>query len=175
MGVLRNSLPGMQGKNGEKRRGGGITVKCPKCQANIAIPGLNGREPVRCAKCHYPMILTEDMKAIVNACRELKNSNQVDCAVGILCKMVEYMPQAGTAIGALANKYPLPISENEKWAILNSAYAGGDGNAQEWLNLMCQTSPDRYQRCICKHCGAIKYIDRQDRIRNVCVFCRKAD
>lgn len=176
MGIIRNTASDMPEKNAGRMHGaGGVTVKCPKCQGNIVISRMNGREPVRCAKCHYAMVRGTDLQAIVAACRKLANPNQTDSAVGILKHMIDYVPEAGTAIGVLASKYPLPISEGEKWSLLNSAYAGGDENAREWLNLMCQTSPDKYQQRTCAHCGAVKYIDRQDPVRSLCVFCRRAD
>ena len=176
MGVLRNNVSGSADKGVVRQHGaGGVTVKCPKCQGNIVIPRMNGREPVRCGKCHYAMVRGTDLQAIVTACRKLTNPNQIDSAVSILKHMIDYMPEAGTAIGILASKYPLPISEGEKWTLLNKAYEGGDENAREWLNLMCQTSPDKYQQRICRHCGAVKYIDRQNPAHSLCVFCRRTD
>ena len=176
MGIIRNMASDSQDKSGARYHAtSGVTVKCPKCQGNIMISGMNGREPVRCAKCHYPMIRGSDLQAIVAACRKLANPNQVDSAIGILKHMAEYMPEAGTAIGELAGRYPLPISEAEKWSLLNSAYAGGDENARQWLNLMCQTSPDKYQQRVCPHCGAPKYTDRQNPAHSLCVFCQQAD
>ena len=176
MGIIRNTASDAPDKTGGKyHAAGGVTVKCPKCQGNIVISRMNGREPVRCAKCHYSMVRGTDLQAIVAACRKLASQNQVDSAVGILKHMIEYLPEAGTAVGVLASKYPLPISEAEKWGLLNSAYAGGDENAREWLNLMCQTSPDKYQQSVCKHCGAVKYIDRQHPAQSLCVFCQRAD
>ena len=153
----------------------GLTVKCPKCHASIPVLHLIAHEPLRCARCHYPMIRNTDLRFIVDACRKLSNANQVDTAVSILRSMVEYYPEAGTALGELASQYPLPMSENEKWTCLNIAYNSGDEHAGEWLNLMCQTSPEKYMQCQCKSCGAPKYIARQNQNRSVCRFCQSTD
>ena len=176
MGVLRNNTVDSGGKKSVQRKtGGGITVKCPKCQTVIMVSKMNAHEPVRCGKCNYPMIRNEDLLAIISACRRLNNSNQVESAVQILRFMVEYMPEAGTALGDLASKYTMPMSENDKWSCLNAAYAGGDESAREWLNIMCQTSPDKYQQCLCKNCGAPKYVQKNTQIKSPCVYCQRTD
>ena len=177
MSIFRNNnVTGMGTGRGVLKPGrAGLTVKCPKCQANIPVLHLNGHEPIRCSRCHYPMIRNTDLKSVVDACRKLSNANQVDTAVSILRSMVEYFPEAGTALGELASKYPLPMSENEKWSCLNIAYNSGDEHAGEWLNLMCQTSPDRYMQCQCKSCGATKYLAKHGQSRSVCRFCQSAD
>ena len=179
MSVFRNAPVG-GGKPANAARtgkpgGGSITVKCPKCQTNIVIAKLNGHEAIRCHKCNYPMIRQDDLLSIVTACRKLTNPNQADNAARILRFMVEYMPEAGTALGELAGKYTLPLSESDKWSALTTAYAGGDESAREWLNLMCQTSPDKYQQCLCKNCGAPKYVLKNTQIKSPCVYCQQTD
>ena len=155
--------------------GSGITVKCPKCDANIVIVNMNSQEAVRCSKCHYPMIRQADLLSIVEACRKLSNPNQVDCAVSILRCMADYLPEAGTALGALANQYPLPMSESERWEKLSAAYAAGIDDAREWLVLMCQTNSEAYEQRSCKNCGAVKYAKNHHTEKNLCVFCQSEE
>lgn len=174
MGILRNG-PG--GSGGEKKGawGGGIAVQCPKCRAAVWLTSVNGHEPARCGKCRYPLILREDLLAVVKACRKLTNPNQAESAVRILRGMLEYLPEAGTALGELAGKQAIPMSEQDRWDSLAAAYARGDENAREWLDLMCRTNPDRYGQCLCGNCGAPKYVLKNSRTATPCVYCRRAE
>ncbi len=167
MGVLDRAI----GKDGGRGLpGGGIVVKCPRCDASIIIGNMNSAEAVRCSRCHYPMICKADLHAIVRACQN-SNPNQVSCAVNILCCMADYFPEAGTALGALAKKYPLPMDENERWEKLLAAYAAGDEGAREWLILMCQANSEAYRQCTCKNCGAIYFFRTHQAGRSSCAFC----
>ena len=174
MSVIRNGTT-VPGKNGPRPKGGGISVRCPKCQGSIMVSAIDGREAIRCGKCRYPMIRGEDLRAVIAACRKATGPGQANSAAGILESIMEYMPEAGTALGELAAKYTLPMSENDRWNALTAAYAGGDENAREWLNLMCRTSPDRYQQCLCKSCGAPRYMLKNARSGSPCIYCRQAD
>lgn len=173
MSVLRGGLK-PNGKTSVRSSfsGSGITVKCPKCEANIVIVNMNSQEAVRCSKCHYPMISKADLLSIVDACRNPGNPNQVDCSVNILRCMADYLPEAGTALGALANQYPLPMSESERWEKLSAAYAAGVDDARDWLVLMCQTNSEAYEQCTCKNCGAIKFVKHHQAEKNLCIFCQ---
>ncbi len=176
MSVLRGGMK-PNGKTSTKKwsTGSGISVKCPKCDANIVIVNMNSQEAIRCSKCHYPMIRNADLLSIVDACRKPSNPNQVDCAVSILRCMADYFPEAGTALGALANQYPLPMSESERWEKLSAAYAAGVEDAREWLVLMCQTNSETYAQRTCKNCGAIKYTKTKFSEKNLCIFCQSED
>ena len=173
MSVIRrgpqvSSLPGKGGSTG-------IPVKCPKCQETIEITEFKGNKPIRCPRCSYPMIRRTDLLLIAAACKKLKNANQTRSAVGILKRMSEYLPEAGEALGALANQYTLPISDIERWNWLNGAYAAGDENAREWLDRMCQSNPGSYRQSFCEKCGAPKYYARQQAGSSLCKYCQSAD
>jgi len=154
---------------------GRITMKCPKCQENIGITEFRGNQPLRCAKCAYPLICRSDLLQIVTACRNLKNANQAANAVRVLGRLADYLPEAGTALGVLANQYTLPISDMERWNKLNSAYASGDENAREWLNRMCQSNPGIYMQGFCGNCGAPKYYIREQAGKSLCGYCQSTD
>ncbi len=153
----------------------GITVKCPKCQENIKISGFKNDEPIRCPKCAYPMIRRADLLLIVAACRKIAHADQVGSAVRILGRLSDFVPEAGTALGDLANKYTLPLSDQERWNKLISAYHGGDESAQEVLNRMCKSNPETYVHASCKNCGAPKYYVRHQKGKNLCSFCQCAN
>lgn len=174
MGILRNSQTETAGKKGFHPGGGSIEVRCPKCQAIIYIAGVDGHEPVRCRKCRYPLIRNGDLRVIVDACRNISKPNQAETAVRVLRNMLEYMPEAGTALGELAGRQSLPMSERDKWDCLTAAYARGDENAREWLDQMCRTSPDQYRQSLCGNCGAPKYVLKGARAESPCVYCRQA-
>lgn len=155
--------------------GNGIAVKCPKCQADITIAAINGETPVRCPKCNYPMIRRADLLSIIAACKKQSNAKQLECVVGLLRRLSDYLPEAGTALGMLATQHPLPISEEEKWDRLISAYAGGDVQAQEWLNLMCHSHPGLYEQRPCGNCGAPKYFEKRNQSSTLCIYCQSTD
>lgn len=152
-----------------------IAVKCPKCRENIGIPEYKGNNPIRCAKCAYPLIRHSDLLLIVATCKKLSNANQVGSAVRILGQLADHIPEAGTALGVLANHYTLPISDMERWNRLSSAYAGGDENAREWLNRMCQSNPGTYKQGFCGHCGAPKYYIKHQAGKATCIYCQSTD
>lgn len=155
----------------------GIPVKCPKCQAGIIITSLHGDSPVRCHRCNYPMIRRSDLFLIIAACRKLKNASQARYAVAILRRLSEFMPEAGTALGMLPSQttIPLPLSEQERWNALISAYSAGDERAREGLHLMCQSNPEVYRRKPCGNCGAPKYFEEYMRGKTVCTYCQCTD
>ena len=167
MGVLRHDRNLESGSPG-----GGITVTCPKCQESIVIRGFSGDEPVRCGKCAYPMICREDLLLIVDACRKIDNADYVESAVKILRRLSDIIPEAGTALGALASMYTLPVSDNERWNRLISAYAGGDENAQEWLRRLCQSNPGVYGCRPCRICGAPRYYIKSQKDKTSCSYCQ---
>ena len=126
---------------------------------------------MRCAKCFYPMIHRSDLLLIVEACKNSKSAN----SIGILRHLANYIPEAGTALGAMASKGVLTINDSERWDYLNRAYTGGDENAREWLNIMCQSNPWNYKRSFCRHCGAPKYYTGDRGEITMCVFCHSRD
>lgn len=174
MSVLRGEghggLRGLRGK-----LSGGITVKCPKCQTSITVTAMTGDVPVRCGKCNYPLVLRSDLMQLIAACKTLKSNSQVGSAESILRSLSDYIPEAGTALGSLANQHPLAISEKERWDRLVSAFSMGDAEAQEWLNLMCRSHPDLYERRQCKSCGAPKYVEKHHPDKTLCIYCQSAD
>ena len=153
----------------------GVPFRCPKCTELINITDINGDAPVRCEKCNYPMIRRSDLLVIVAACKNIKNASQTKSATDILRKLSDHLPEAGTALGTLASKFTLPMSEDERWSILLSAYAGGDEHAKEWLHLMCKSNPGNYAETRCKNCGAIKYISKYHAGKMACIFCHNTD
>lgn len=148
-----------------------ISVKCSRCQAHIQIKGISSNMPVRCSECNYPMICYSDMLAIVEACRNAKES-QLSSAVLILRFLSGVLPEAGTALGYLAKKYTLQMSERERWIILQTAYAAGDEKAMEWLDLMCKSNPISYAKHNCPYCGAPIYMDLSHQEKKICVYCQ---
>ena len=167
MGILRSGMPGSAAQNG-------ISVKCPKCQTAILITAMGPGAPVRCPQCSYPMIRQTDLLAVVAACTAV-GDHQVDSAVRILRFLSDTLPEAGTALGKLASRYTLPLNESERWNRMVNAYARGDRNAQEWLNLMCKASPGKYERRVCKNCSAPVFIDKGHHGKMLCVYCQCAD
>lgn len=173
MGVLRKGS-----KQGTiKPTGGEIIVKCPKCQEEIHITGPNdNNEPIRCGNCAYPMIRRSDLLRIVEACRKKPaDAAQALVAFKILIRMADYVPEAGTALGVLANHYTLSMTDWERWNRLVAAYAGGDENAREWLNRMCQSNPGTYKQENCSQCGAPKYYTKDQQGTTRCIFCHSTD
>ena len=178
MGVLRmGGVGGIAQGQGSIRDSvmSGISVRCPKCQAAVVIAGIRNNEPVRCAKCAYPMITRADLLRIIDACRKPNSVDQVSTAVRILEILADYIPEAGTALGALASQHTLPISEQERWSKLLSAYSSGDENAREWLTRMCQSNPELYGQKTCSHCGAQEYYIKRPGGRAVCIYCQSVD
>lgn len=176
MSVIRNkNISLSNGKGLQLHNPDGITVKCPKCQSAIVINRIHSDVPVRCSKCNYPMICRSDLMQIVSACKKLTSSDQIASAARILQQLSETLPEAGTALGVLANQQTLPISDRERWSCLLAAYAAGDDDAREWLGLMCQSNPKMYERISCKNCGAPKYVEKSQRKSSVCVFCQLTD
>ena len=153
----------------------GVAVPCPKCRETIWITGAMGDEPVRCGKCAYPMIRRADLLLIVSACRKIGSADQAESAVRILNWLTDLIPEAGNALGELANRYTVPISDRERWNKLIGAYAGGDRSAQEWLEKMCQSNPKTYQNDACRNCGAPKYYISGQRRQTSCVYCQTTD
>ena len=155
--------------------GKGIIIHCPKCQAKLSITGFRNDEPLRCITCAYPLITRTDLLQVVAACKKLSSADQVSSAVRILEKLADFIPEAGTALGVLANQYTLPVGDLVRWNKLISAYATGDENAHEWLNRMCQSNPEIYGKKICKNCGAQKYFIRGKASKTICNYCQSVD
>lgn len=153
----------------------GVTVQCPKCQERIIIAESRGNKPIRCAKCAYPLIRRSDLLLIAAACKKPASEAQAGRAVRILGWLADILPEAGTALGALANEHTLPISDMDRWNRLNSAYATGDENAREWLNRMCQSNPGIYKQGFCGNCGAPKYYVKNQTGKALCTYCQSAD
>lgn len=175
MGVIRDGGVITSHNNAVRAKESGIIVKCPKCQGDISVTGFRNDEPVRCPKCAYPLVTRADMLQIIAACAKPDNAGQVGSAVGILKRLADFVPEAGTALGSLAGKYTLPISEQERWEKLVDAYAAGDENAKEGLNRMCQSNPEMYGHKLCSHCGAHKYFIKRKNGEPVCVYCRRSE
>ncbi len=175
MGILRNGSF-MDGKTTGRSgySGNGISVKCPKCGARIVITSM-GKEAVRCNRCYYPMICKGDLLSIMEACRNPGDPSQVECAANILRSMTDYYPEAGSALGTLVMSRPLPLDSNECWDKLSSAYAAGSKDAREGLILMCETHSEAYMQCICRNCGASKFIRKKQGGTSPCVFCQSEE
>ena len=176
MSVLRignkfKTAPGRSTKSSSQ----GVAIPCPKCQESIRISGALGDEPVRCPRCAYPMIRRADLLLIVSACRNIAGGDQAESAVRILNWLADFHPEAGTALGDLANRYTIPVSDRERWNKMTGAYAGGDRGAQEWLMRMCQSNPKTYQADSCKNCGAPKYYITGQRQQTRCCYCQSTD
>lgn len=167
-GQKSSADPGLHG-------GSWITVKCPKCQADIRLSGFKGDAPIRCGKCAYPMIRRSDLLQIVAACRNVSTNDQIGSAVGILKQLTKDIPEAGTALGALARKHTVPFSDQQRWELLIAACAGGDENAREWLDKMCESRPDAYKCGHCANCGAPKYYLRGKKGETQCNYCQSMD
>ena len=150
-----------------------ISVKCSRCQTHILIKGIGSNMPVRCPECNYPMICYSDMLSIVEVCKNAKES-QLSSSVAILHFLSGILPEAGTALGYLAKKYTLQMSERERWTILQYAYAAGDDKAREWLDLMCKSNPTTFEKKICPYCGATVYSDLSYQEKKICVYCKSA-
>lgn len=153
----------------------GVVVPCPKCHEQIRITGMMNDEPIRCPKCAYPLIRRADLLLVVHACREIDSADQAENAVRILIWLSDFIPEAGTALGELANRYTVPVSDRERWNKLIGAYTGGDRNAQEWLTRMCQSNPKTYLVDSCKNCGAPKYFVSNQRRQTMCGYCQCTD
>ena len=179
MGIIRSDSGKRNSRAGVKAvdKGDGLTVTCPKCRASIVFSGLHGDTPIRCGSCNYPLIRRSDMFSIIAACKTVKTASQASCAVSVLRRLAEFMPEAGTALGLLPSQLtiPLPLSESERWNVLANAYAAGDDNAREGLNLMRQSSPDLYSISYCKSCGAMKYHERHASSTTACPYCQRTD
>lgn len=160
--------------DGKNKFPNGISVKCPKCQSNIVITESSGNAPIRCEKCNYPMIRRSDLLLLIDACKNMEATPDGG-AVSVLLRLSEYIPEAGTALGLLANRLTLPLSTEQRWNKLLSAYAGGDEKAQEGLSLMCASHPERYEHRYCKNCGASKYIEKLHSGKTVCIYCQSSD
>lgn len=155
----------------------GISVKCPRCQSVILCSGLHGDEPVRCSKCNYPLVCRSDLLLLINACKRIKNAHQVNCAVSVLLRLSEFMPEAATALGMLPtlSTFTIPLSERDRWNMLSGAYIAGDDSAQEGLQLMRHSNPGLYAYRNCSNCGAPKYYERHSRVKTLCPYCMNAD
>lgn len=153
----------------------GIGVKCPKCQSSIVFASLQGDAPIRCENCYYPMICRSDLFLIIDACKHIDSPAQGKYAVSVLRQLSEMMPEAGTALGLLPTTLPfaLAMGDDERWNILEKAYAAGDDNAREGLELMIKSSPALYSTGFCSKCGAKKYFAR--RAKSSCPYCQSAD
>lgn len=154
---------------------GKIAVRCPKCRETIGVTEIKGNRPIRCAKCSYPLIRRSDLMLIVAACKKPDNSNQVSTAMRILQQLAEILPEAGTALGEMADTHTLPISDTERWNMLNESYAQGDENARELLNRMCKANPGIYGQRICKGCGATQYFIKGKTENALCSYCQSTD
>lgn len=177
MSVLNPRIP-FGGKSADKLSGkhtSGISVSCPKCQANILFKDLRGNQPIRCDKCNYPMIRRSDLLPVVNACKKASTAEQMRCASDLLQRYSEFMPEAGTALGMLANLQKVNIGDAERWSKLINAYAGGDTSAREFLNLMCASTPEYYEQEFCRSCGAPKYRDKRQKLAGACIYCQTTD
>ncbi len=152
-----------------------VAVPCPKCQETIRVTGILRDEPIRCGKCAYPLIRRADLLRVIGACRKIANADQVGTAVRILNWLADTVPEAGTALGELANRYTVPVGDRERWNRLIAAYSGGDGNAREWLTRMCQSNPETYKTGPCKNCGAPKYYISGQRSKTLCIYCQSTD
>ena len=174
MGVLRGLSD--RGKNGDftAPASGGVSVKCSRCRTNITVTSVGPGSPVRCGRCGYPMVLRSDLLALAEACAAAKNS-QITCAYSILQFLADDLPEAGAALGALASRYTLPLSERVRWSRLVNAYAAGNRSAKEWLSLMCKSSPDVFEERPCPNCSAPMFTDRLHQGRTLCVYCHSAD
>lgn len=154
----------------------GISVKCPKCQSTITFTAPQNDAPLRCDHCHYPMICRSDLLLIVEACKNIENQTQGANAVGMLRRLSEMIPEAGTALGKLPTthaNYNLSLLEDERWNALENAYAAGDDNARGTLDLMVKSSPTLYGSGFCSKCGAKKYFARQG--KSSCPYCQSTD
>lgn len=153
----------------------GLSVKCPKCQSTIAFKGLPPEGPIRCGKCNYPMICRSDLFLLIDACMKVEKAAQATCAVEVLRRLSEVMPEAGTALGLLPTRlsFPVALSDAERWNTLGNAYAAGDDNAQEGLELLIKSNPDLYSARYCSSCGAKKYFVRHG--KSSCPYCHSTD
>lgn len=153
----------------------GITVRCPKCQSRIVFTTLQNDAPIRCGKCNYPMVCRSDLFLLVEACKKIDSSAQAKCAVDVLRRLSEVMPEAGTALGMLPTlvSFPLAVKDAERWNMLENAYAAGDDNAREGLELMIKASPGIYSARYCSSCGAKKYFEKHG--RSSCPYCHSTD
>lgn len=163
-GILRPKVIGQSRLNS-------VNCICPKCQMDISITQIQGTAPIRCEHCSYPFIRRSDLQRIVTACGQI-NASQVQTAVSVLRQLCGVFPEAGTALGALAGRFTLPLSDDDRWSYLLGAFSAGDLNAQEYLNLMCKSAPDRYSQSPCSHCGAPVYRARNNPNTYPCHYCR---
>ena len=174
MSVIRNDPhPGRNGTAGNVLDKG-VSVKCPKCHDFVIITAMAHGSPVRCRKCNYPMVSEEDFQRIVNACLSLKNQDQVNSAANILRNLADYYPPAGAALGRLASRYSISLSEDLRWDVLLRAYQAGETSAKEWLGQMCRTNPTLYRSETSSFCGAEKYIRMPHPDKVYCSFCQQA-
>ncbi len=175
MSVLRNNHPASV-KHSVWQEGldGSVTVKCPKCASGIPVTQPDRNSPIRCPNCNYPLILRQDMMLIINACLN-SSPNQTGAVMQILRHLSESVPEAGTALGMLANRRSLSLTEKERWEKLISAYLHGDDGACEWLDMICQANPGAYEKRCCKNCGAPLYIEKRHRGKTPCIFCENED
>ena len=166
MGILKKS---------ENTRG--LSITCPKCRADVIFTELRDDMPVRCGKCMCPMVTRSDLLLIINACKKVKTPYQAVCAVSILRKLAEFMPDAAAALGMLPALVTatLPVEEHDRWNMLNNAYTAGNDDARAGLELMQKSSPMLYGSGYCKRCGAKKYYGMNGGSKTVCRYCRKAD
>lgn len=166
MSIIRQ--PRGQGANG-------IQVKCPRCHAPILITAVHRQSPIRCTKCSYPLLLQSDFRSVIAACLKIRDAAQVKCAFAVLSVLAESTPEAGTALGKLANQYTLSISEKERWGTLLAAYHSGDLTAREWLDQLCRSYPQLYGREYCSQCGAPRYIEKNYAGKALCPYCKHMD
>ena len=154
---------------------GSISVNCPKCGTRNALRGFSDKAP-RCRVCCYPFVRQADLMLIVKACRadNMSDPAQAACAARLLKRLYPNVPQAAVAIAAISEENPaFPVSADERWKALNSAYAAGCGESEQYLNSMCRTNPHFFSSLRCPACGAAVYFDKRSHARPKCVFCLK--
>lgn len=152
-------------------RQAGLNCTCPKCQTGIRITQLQANAPIRCEHCSYPFIRRSDLMLIVAACKQI-NASQLGTAVTVLRQLSDKLPEAGTAMGELAGRFTLPLSDDERWNYLLGAFSAGELKAQQYLNLMCKSAPERYSQSPCSHCGAPVYRAKSNPQAYPCLYCR---
>jgi len=163
---------GRRPRPGAAQGGAAIIVKCPKCREDIRVTGFPNDEAVRCGRCAYPLVCRSDLLAIVEACGSASGAEQLVCAVRVLTWLTDHVPEAASALGSLAARHTLPMSDRDRWSCLAAAWARGDRQAQEWLDKMCQSNPETYKRVPCKSCGAPRYFIGRRQDSAPCVYCQ---
>ena len=158
--------------------GTGIVIRCPKCQARIKVYGFDGDVPVRCGSCGYPLVTGDDLMPLIHACGQVTDQDmeKAECAAGILSFLSESIPEAVIVLSGLVERLPfLRVNDNERFSRLIYAYSGGNPEARDYLDKMCQSNPESYEMRICRNCGAHKYIERRASAMNACIYCQSTD